>query len=648
MFNKTKIVIFATIIFYSIIVFPQSLELRYFPDICSKELQGIFYNSNKQSPIFIAIRDKLFQLKDVKFEEFLPKIPIENVLIYHVEIIDKNDIWVFYQNDPDDYYTRCIRFNENKWQNIKMPQNSLLKSWDFFDTNKFYAIGMFGSLVYYDGKKAVNIKTFPYSYSDDLQVLAENELFFVVQNDDTKSNEKLFYMKNGEYKYIYETKSTILYMNFRNSENGYFIERNGSVIELRNGILTKVDSIKILNESITSFNDNAYFVNDNGIWKYELKNKTKLLDNKNGFTDVYPISDNEYFFKKNYLLYYYGKNGKGFPININRTYFTNVTYNYTTSGDVGISLYKNRKNNIQAYFTAFYDFNHFFELKKNIVNGEMAVNNLLSSNLLGYGSNISDNRKHFVDAGMFFNDIDNDGDADAVMAALKGGGLIYENEGNDKFFDVTKIYDFKLDGRTKNIFWEDLNYDGNVDMVVGPGSRKLKFILNKGYWNVEDKTDAYIIPDSLLGFTPTLADVDNDNDRDLFLYNVYDHIYYFENQTEKKENAKIKFVDKSYLSPELTTRFDFFPYWFAFGDYDNDGDLDLFSANRITSLKLFENNGKGIFKDVTEQKGINKSCFAYTANWGDFNNDGFQDLFLGTVGLNYIFWNQDGEKFIID
>jgi len=86
----------------------------------------------------------------------------------------------------------------------------------------------------------------------------------------------------------------------------------------------------------------------------------------------------------------------------------------------------------------------------------------------------------------------------------------------------------------------------------------------------------------------------------------------------------------------------------AFGDYDNDGDLDLFLANRVSPLKLFENDGRGNFTDVSSERGFNQSLLAYGANWGDLDQDGYLDLFVTTLGKNYIFWNRGGQFFEID
>src|SRR5215475_4774069 len=85
-------------------------------------------------------------------------------------------------------------------------------------------------------------------------------------------------------------------------------------------------------------------------------------------------------------------------------------------------------------------------------------------------------------------------------------------------------------------------------------------------------------------------------------------------------------------------------------DYNNDGKLDIFFANGadIHSLiktspkysnRLFENDGKGNFKDVTEKAGLTGVGFSNGVAVGDYDNDGHLDLFVGGVYANHLYHN---------
>jgi enediyne biosynthesis protein E4 len=93
----------------------------------------------------------------------------------------------------------------------------------------------------------------------------------------------------------------------------------------------------------------------------------------------------------------------------------------------------------------------------------------------------------------------------------------------------------------------------------------------------------------------------------------------------------------------------------AFLDYDNDGWLDILLVNgrdwpghrrRRTTLALYRNNRNGTFTDVTEQAGLDIEIYGMGATVGDYNNDGFPDIFVTAVGQNRLFQNTGKGSFV--
>ena len=81
----------------------------------------------------------------------------------------------------------------------------------------------------------------------------------------------------------------------------------------------------------------------------------------------------------------------------------------------------------------------------------------------------------------------------------------------------------------------------------------------------------------------------------------------------------------------------------AIGDYNNDGFEDMYLALPSGKNALFENTGNGEFKDVTIQAGLHSSLKTKCAVWGDINNDGFLDLYLANKDINDVFYLNNGD-----
>ena len=121
------------------------------------------------------------------------------------------------------------------------------------------------------------------------------------------------------------------------------------------------------------------------------------------------------------------------------------------------------------------------------------------------------------------------------------------------------------------------------------------------------------------------------------------------------EQSKIKFKLRNSVSPQRYT-FETMAGGVALFDYNNDGLLDIFFTNgaAIPSLektdpsysnRLFRNNGDGTFTDVTEKAGLQGIGYSMGVATGDYDNDGFVDLYVTGVNRNQLFHNNGDGTF---
>ena len=84
----------------------------------------------------------------------------------------------------------------------------------------------------------------------------------------------------------------------------------------------------------------------------------------------------------------------------------------------------------------------------------------------------------------------------------------------------------------------------------------------------------------------------------------------------------------------------------AFLDYDNDGYLDLYLVNSAAPSVLYRNNGNGTFRDVTVSAGVsNQGSYGYGVACGDYDNDGYVDIYVPNFGVNRLYHNNGDGTF---
>jgi len=132
----------------------------------------------------------------------------------------------------------------------------------------------------------------------------------------------------------------------------------------------------------------------------------------------------------------------------------------------------------------------------------------------------------------------------------------------------------------------------------------------------------------ILGSGVALFDYDNDGDLDVFLVQSRGRSQLFRNNLV--ETGALTFTDVTDTSGIVTTGYGM---GVATGDFDNDGFVDLYVTSYGTS-QLFHNNGNGTFSDVSRRSGTDVSGWSVSAVFFDYDRDGWPDLFVATY-LHY-------------
>ena len=197
---------------------------------------------------------------------------------------------------------------------------------------------------------------------------------------------------------------------------------------------------------------------------------------------------------------------------------------------------------------------------------------------------------------------------------------------------------------------DDFDGDGLIDIMVSSWGldNQLHYFKNMGNRGFEDQTESA----NLIGITGGLnmvhGDYDNDGWVDVF---VLRGGWFGEDGNHPnsllKNNGNGTFTDVT-ISTNIYSEHP--TQTASWGDFNNDGWLDLFIGNESTEgsnhiSELYQNNGDGTFFEVAQAHNINAIGFIKAVIWGDINNDGFLDLYISRLGEpNLLFQNSGPEN----
>ncbi len=255
--------------------------------------------------------------------------------------------------------------------------------------------------------------------------------------------------------------------------------------------------------------------------------------------------------------------------------------------------------------------------------------------------------------GSFWADFDSDGDLDVFIANRNelSNNSMYRNDGQGVFTKLSEIdvgaivNDGGQDSRGGG--WADFDNDGDLDLFVTNRSDSTEANNNLLYQNQYSESGVPTFISIIVGAivhdggdsqVSSWGDYNNDGFVDLIVANNY-----------PRQNFLYRNNRDGSFSPvtNILTIEEMSSFGASWGDYDNDGDLDLFVSNTgEEDNSLYRNDRNGVFINATDGAGLLDGGNSKGESWADINNDGFLDLYVNNEDEpNFLYINNHNGTF---
>lgn len=279
---------------------------------------------------------------------------------------------------------------------------------------------------------------------------------------------------------------------------------------------------------------------------------------------------------------------------------------------------------------------------------------LFSVNLVGAQVNFTESAQQlgininceytFLGNGVAFFDYDNDGLDDITVATALGDPIYFYKNINGNFVSQTLNIPNNNE-RNKQINWVDIDNDGDNDLFITSDNSGNRLFENLGNMIMSEITSTSgMLTDNFPYYGASWGDYDNDGYLDVFICvrdsNIPNILY--------KNNGDKTFSlvnDEAGLLSE-----GYMSFCSVFLDYDNDGDQDIYVSNDkyANPNLMYKNNGDGTFTEVGVQSGTAVSIDAMTVTVEDLNYDGWLDIYVTNDPNNNVLFINNGDGTFTD
>jgi hypothetical protein len=244
--------------------------------------------------------------------------------------------------------------------------------------------------------------------------------------------------------------------------------------------------------------------------------------------------------------------------------------------------------------------------------------------------------------GASFVDFDGDGYDDLSFCTEAGQNVMfYTNDGDGTFTELSTPLVTNTD-ESKQILWVDYDNDGDKDIFISCYEAPNRLYQNDGNLNFTDVTSMLGLPlNNQPTFGASFGDIDMDGYLDLYITN-YGGASSAAVNFMYKNNGGNSFTDittssgtSNGLRQSLCS---------SFFDYDLDGDLDLYVINdrQVFADALYQNDGTGVFTDVSASTNTQNFQNSYGVGIGDLDQNGYMDIFVSNNSSSRLLMNDNG------
>jgi hypothetical protein len=255
-----------------------------------------------------------------------------------------------------------------------------------------------------------------------------------------------------------------------------------------------------------------------------------------------------------------------------------------------------------------------------------------------------------------FDDFTGDGRPDVFTTSFNTdlGASLFVSRGDGTFEDRSEAAGLKAQPLAVNAAQADYDNDGRLDIIMVRGgwenAARLTLLRNVGGGRFEDITVAAGLGEPIASHSAACGDFDNDGRVDLYVCGEYassasaglfageSSVIHADPRNRGRlyrNNGDGMFSD---VAEKAGVRNDRYAKGAAWGDFDGDGDLDLFVSNFDEASRLYRNAGDGTFADVARELGVAGPLASFACGFFDYDNDGRTDLFVNEYGASLQDW----------